>query len=326
MAPSETTTERAVGVMLPRDLPAGDVLDFARRADAHGFDELWVVEDLGFRGGTAQAAAVLAATERIRVGVGVLPAAARNPAFTAMEVATLGQLFPGRVDVGLGHGMPGWMRSAGAWPSSPLTLLEEHLRAVRALVRGDVVELDGTARYVALDGVRLEPAVVPTTTPRVLAGVRGPRSLALAGRQADGTVLAEPCAPAYVRAALGHVAAAGPHRVVTYDVAAVDDDAARARDTARPGLEWIGEPDWDPHVAPLPFAEEFRALRRRAGSRAEFVRDLPDEWLDDLALAGTPAQVRGGVAARWDAGASCVVMIPVGPDPTAALDALARVL
>lgn len=187
VAPSETTTERAVGVMLPRDLPAGDVLDFARRADAHGFDELWVVEDLGFRGGTAQAAAVLAATERIRVGVGVLPAAARNPAFTAMEVATLGQLFPGRVDVGLGHGMPGWMRSAGAWPSSPLTLLEEHLRAVRALVRGDVVELDGTARYVALDGVRLEPAVVPTTTPRVLAGVRGPRSATSPPRARTGS-------------------------------------------------------------------------------------------------------------------------------------------
>ncbi|WP_308199814.1 LLM class flavin-dependent oxidoreductase [Isoptericola croceus] len=321
-----TTADRSVGVMLPRDLPAGQVLELARRADALGFDELWVVEDLGFRGGTAQAAAVLAATDRIRVGIGVLPAAARNPAFTAMEIATLGQLFPGRVDVGLGHGMPGWMRSAGAWPRSPLTLLEEHLRAVRALVRGDVVERDTDARYVTVDGVRLEPGAVPEITPRVLAGVRGPRSLALAGREADGTVLAEPCAPEYVRAAVGHIAAAGPHRVVTYDVAVVHDDPAAAREAVRPALAWIGEPDWDPHIAPLPFADEFRALRRSAGSRADFVRDLPDAWVDHLALAGTPAQVRAGIDARWDAGASCVVMVPVGPDPTGALGDLARVL
>ena len=54
--------DAAVGVLLPRDLPAAEVLPYARRAEELGFDELWVVEDLGFRGGVAQAAAVLAAT------------------------------------------------------------------------------------------------------------------------------------------------------------------------------------------------------------------------------------------------------------------------
>ncbi|WP_020500375.1 hypothetical protein [Sciscionella marina] len=37
-----------------------------------------MLEDLGFRGGIAQAGAPLAATSRIRIGVGVLPAAARR--------------------------------------------------------------------------------------------------------------------------------------------------------------------------------------------------------------------------------------------------------
>ena len=72
----------SIGVMLPRDLPAADVLPFARAADAHGFAELWVVEDCFFRGGIAQAAAVLATTPRIHVGIGILPAAVRNAAFT----------------------------------------------------------------------------------------------------------------------------------------------------------------------------------------------------------------------------------------------------
>ncbi|WP_250444494.1 LLM class flavin-dependent oxidoreductase [Actinotalea sp. C106] len=318
------TEGRAVGVMLPRDLPAAVVLDYARRAESLGFDEIWVVEDLGFRGGVAQAAAVLAATERIRVGVGVLPAAVRNAAFTAMEVATLAQLFPGRVDVGIGHGMPGWMRQVGAWPASPLRLLEDHLRSVRALTGGGAVE-PGHG-YVEADGVRLEPSAVPEVAPRVLAGVRGPRSLALAGRAADGTVLAEPCAPEYIRQAIAHIDAPGPHRVVTYDVATVDEDGAAARDQVRAGLAWIGESDWAPHLDPLPFAEEFRALRERSATREEFVAAMPDAWVQRLALAGTPAEVRGQIDERHEAGATVVVMVPIGRDPMAALEAAARVL
>ena len=119
----------AHGIMLPRDLDAARVLEFARLVDDLGFDELWVVEDLAFRGGIAQAAAVLASTTRIRVGIGILPAAVRNVAFEAMELATLAQLFPGRLDIGIGHGMPGFLREVGAWPERPLQFLEAARRA-----------------------------------------------------------------------------------------------------------------------------------------------------------------------------------------------------
>ena len=40
----------------------------------------------------------------------------------------------GRIDIGIGHGMPGWMRSVGEWPASPLTSIGEYLGAVMALV------------------------------------------------------------------------------------------------------------------------------------------------------------------------------------------------
>ena len=313
----------SVGVILPRDLAPSRVLPFARRADELGFDELWVVEDLGFRGGVAQAAAVLAATERIRLGIGLLPVGARNAAFAAMEVATLAQLFPGRVDIGIGHGMPGWMRSVGEWPASPLTLIEEYLGAVMALLRGESVE---PGRYVRLDGVRLEPACVPDTPPRVLAGVRGPRSLAVSGRVADGTVLAEPTTPEYARAALAHVDAKRPHRLVGYNVAAVDADASAAIEAVRVGLEWIGEPDWAPHVAPLPFAAEFAALRRECGSREEFVRRLPEEWVRQLAVTGTAEDARARLDDLFAAGVDSAVLFPIGPDPLAAVERLAAVL
>ncbi|MFD6446753.1 LLM class flavin-dependent oxidoreductase [Promicromonospora sp. NPDC060204] len=309
-------TSPQIGVVLPRDLPAAQVLPYARAAERLGFDELWVVEDLGFRGGLVQAAAVLGATERIRVGIGILPAAVRNPAFAAMEIATLEQLHPGRTDVGVGHGMPGWMRQAGAWPERPLTFLAEYVTTLRTLLGGGTVAGD----------LRLDPSAVPDAVPPLLLGVRGPRSLAASGRVADGTVLAEPVAPQYAAAALDAVAPRGEHRLVAYNIGAVDDDEAAALRTARPGLEWIGEPDWAPRVAPLPFAEEFAALRASSASRAEFVERLPDEWVAGLALAGTPAQVRARIDELGRAGVTSSVFIPAGPDPLAALDALARVL
>ncbi|GEA89238.1 LLM class flavin-dependent oxidoreductase [Cellulomonas cellasea] len=313
---------RAVGVMLPRDLPAEGFVRFARRAEELGFDELWVVEDLEFRGGIAQAGVALAVTESIRVGIGILPAAARNVAFAAMEVGTLAELFPGRLDVGVGHGMPGWMRQVGAWPASPLTLLDEHLVALRALLRGE--RLDAHGRHVDVAGVRLSSP--PPVVPRLLAGVRGPRSLALAGRVADGTVLAEPVTPEYVAEARAHIGPTGEHRIVGYAVAAVDADGGAARAAVRPGLAAIGGADWVPHLAPLPFAADFAALRDACASGAELAQRMPDAWVDQLAVTGTPEQARARVAALHDAGVASMVLIPVGEDPFAALDSLARVL
>ncbi|MGW8491042.1 LLM class flavin-dependent oxidoreductase [Streptomyces sp. NPDC055886] len=317
-------TDRTVGVLLPRDLPADRILPYARRAEESGFGAVWVVEDLGFRGGIAQAAAVLASTDRVRVGVGLLPAGARNVAFAALEIASLAQLFPGRVDVAVGHGMPHWMRSVGQWPRSPLTFLREYVDALRALLRGELTQRRG--QYVHLDGVQLDPSALPDVVPDILAGVRGPKSLALSGEVADGTVLAEPVAPEYARAALGHISATRPHRLVAYNIASVDADPLAAPAAARPGLEWIGEPDWHAHIAPLPFADELVALRAGCASREEFARRMPDDWVARLAVAGTPAQARDRLDGLRAAGVTDMVLAPVGPDPLKALDSLASVL
>lgn len=317
-------TDRTVGVLLPRDLPADRILPYARRAEELGFGSVWVVEDLGFRGGIAQAAAVLASTERIRVGIGLLPAGARNVAFAALEIASLAQLFPGRVDVAVGHGMPHWMRSVGQWPRSPLTFLREYVDALRALLRGELTQRRG--QYVHLDGVQLDASALPGIVPDILAGVRGPRSLAVSGEVADGTVLAEPVAPEYARAALGHIAADRPHRLVAYNVASVDADRGTALAAARPALEWIGEPDWHAHIAPLPFADELATLRAGCADREEFVRRLPDDQVARLAVAGTPKEARARLDGLWSAGVTDSVLAPVGPDPVAALESLATVL
>ena len=55
--------------------------------------------------------------------------------------------------------------------------------------------------------------------------------------------------------------------------------AAIYRKRARSGLRWIGDPEWAPHIEPLPFANELTALRQQADSREEFTGQLPDAWM-----------------------------------------------
>jgi len=168
-------------------------------------DDLWVWEDCFKQSGLASAAAALAWTDRLRVGLGIMPAPLRSTAITAMEVATLARMFPGRFVPGVGHGVQEWMGQAGVRVASPLTLLREHTVALRRLLAGEEVTTSG--RYVSLDAVRLDwPPVEPV--PLWLGGV-GPRSLALAGELGDGLILANALTPDDVRDAVGAARAAG---------------------------------------------------------------------------------------------------------------------
>ncbi len=211
--------EPILGVTFRPQLPPERLRDVAQAADAAGVSELWLWEDCFLEGGLTAAAAVLAWTDRLRVGVGLLPVPLRNPALSAMEIATLARLFPGRFVPGLGHGVLDWMKQVGAGVDSPMGLLSEYTSAVRDLLHGRTVGVVG--RYVHLDGVALDWP--PEQVPPLLVGARGPKTLRLAGQLADGVILDSGVTPDGVRAALAHVAegrAAGertePARVVVY--------------------------------------------------------------------------------------------------------------
>jgi alkanesulfonate monooxygenase SsuD/methylene tetrahydromethanopterin reductase-like flavin-dependent oxidoreductase (luciferase family) len=132
-------------IFLPQLAPER-LREVTRAADTAGLDELWLWEDCFFESGIASAAAALAWTERVRVGIGLLPVPLRNVALTAMEMATLQRLFPGRARIAVGHGVQSWMGQVGARAGSPLTLLREQLTALRALLDGQEVSTKG--RYV----------------------------------------------------------------------------------------------------------------------------------------------------------------------------------
>jgi len=197
----------------------------ASAAEAAGLPQLWVWEDCFFESGIATATAILAATSRVTVGIGLLPVPLRNVALTAMEIATMARLFPGRLTAGVGHGVLDWMSQVGARVESPMTLLREYTAALYALLQGDTVTTHG--RYVHLDQVALDwpPAVVP---PLLVGGIR-PRTVALAGELADGLIIPGGISPDGVRASVAQFQAG---RTAGGRTAAGRTDAGRT-DTGR---------------------------------------------------------------------------------------------
>lgn len=308
----------AIGMCFPRTWPAGLVTDVARRLEAGGADQLWIIEDCFYTAGVSLAASAAAVTERLTVGLGILPAVARNPAITAMEIATLCGIAPGRVLPGLGHGVQSWMAQMGARPRSPLTVLDEVITAVRRLLTGERVTFHGD--HVRLEDVQLDQP--PSDLPPLLAGVRGPKSIALAGRVADGLVLAEPASPSYVRWTADQAGHPEPFHVAVFSVLCVLDERAAAYRIMAP---WLAELLEDPHVGitVLPFFDEMKALYDAKGT--DGLAGMPAEWWTELAPIGTLDDAAAHIAALEAAGVRSIGLFPA-PDVEIGIQQLDDVL
>ena len=117
--------------------------DAVLAAESEGLPELWIWEDCFRQSAFATVGAALAWTEALRIGIGIAPMPLRNAAATAMEIASVERLFPGRLLPGVGHGVLDWMGQVGARVASPLTLMREYVPALRGLLGGDELNVDG---------------------------------------------------------------------------------------------------------------------------------------------------------------------------------------
>lgn len=293
----------------PEELPA-----FAVAAEEAGLDEVWVWEDCFYAGGISASAAALATTERITVGLGVMPVVFRNPVATAMEIATLARLYPGRFIAGLGHGVPGWMEQIGAMPAKPMRALEETTSSIRRLLDGERFSLEG--EHVSLHDVGLEHP--PGVRPPVALGVRRPVGLKISGRSADGTILGEPSSPAYIRWARERIeegrrdgGRTDPHQLTVFVQGRIDPNRSLVREKV---AEWVAGDDVAFQLASLGFDAELEQLRS-LGDPAAIASAASDDLVDQLVAAGTPEQAASSLARLAETGVDAIGFAPLGPDP-----------
>lgn len=213
-----------VGTVFLPGWPPELIVDLAGAAERAGLDDLWFWEDCFNAAGPSSAAIALASTTHITVGIGLMPAPLRQVALTAMEVSTLQRAFPGRFVPVIGHGVQRWMAQLGVKPASMLTLLTEYAVALRRLLAGEEVTVDGD--YVHLDGVKLEH---PPAEQHLLVGGEGPKTLALAATYGDGTMLTSAISEERIRQSIATVRATSgdrPHEIVGHLMVFRGDGAA----------------------------------------------------------------------------------------------------
>lgn len=162
--------------------------EFARRAEAQGYDTLLVTDHMGRQ--VAPIPAMMAAadaTTTLRVGSFVFSNDYRNPVVLAKEIATIDVISGGRVDIGIGAG---WRtsdyREMGIPydpPAVRVSRLEESVDLLKALFTREVVDHEGT--FYKVRGARLLPRPIQRPYPPFMIGGGGPRVMRLAARHAD---------------------------------------------------------------------------------------------------------------------------------------------
>lgn len=172
-------------IRLNNDLTLDEYTRLARAAEEVGFDQLYVSNDLFLRSGPVILAAIAGATERIEIGSGILNPYTIHPAEIAMLAATMDELSGNRFNLGLAAGAADFLDWVGLSHGKPLAAVRETVTAIRGLLAGERVPLDGEfLRWGEEAYLRFQ---APRVTPIYL-GAMGPRMLQLAGEIADGVL------------------------------------------------------------------------------------------------------------------------------------------
>ena len=181
-----------------------------RDAEKAGFDVAWL-PDLQFLWRDVWSALALAATQTSSTALGtcVTNLETRHPSVTAAAAASVEELAPGRVLLGIGSGDSA-VKTLGLEPTS-LTRMREQVGVLRTLLAGEAADFDGRSLAVKAAG---------RTLPLYLAAT-GPKMQALAGELADGVIVVTGLEPDLVRATLARIgagAASGGRNVDELDV------------------------------------------------------------------------------------------------------------
>jgi 5,10-methylenetetrahydromethanopterin reductase len=160
----------------------------ARLAEECGFTHVWVSDTQMMAGDPYLCLGLIAQqTKRVKLGTGVAVVGTRIAPVTANSVATLNQLAPGRVILGIGTGNSAW-RAMGMAPRS-LRELREHIRVVRGLLQGEEVKFQqGEAQRVIRFFHQDQGFMNTRDTVPIHIAANAPQAMQLAGEIGDGFI------------------------------------------------------------------------------------------------------------------------------------------
>jgi 5,10-methylenetetrahydromethanopterin reductase len=287
-----------IGILASQPLPV--IVEQVRLAESLGFDTAWIADThLVCRELWVVLTACAGATTRIRLGPGITVPHTRHISVTASAIATLHELAPGRLVLGVGTGgSASETMGLSVAKTARVATLESMAHALARLLRGESIRLEtGT-------DARLAWLPRPLDIPLYLAG-SGPRMLDAAGRLGDGAIMYSGVAPWLVEAALARVAggvqasgrAAGSVDVAIWAPTSISHDRALARDHVRgrvaSALRHAFPVTWSPEDQAV--IDQVRAAYdsyQHATAASKHRLLVTDRFVDLMALAGTPEDVR----------------------------------
>ena len=292
-------------------------IERVRRAEALGYDSVYVTHIAG-RDSLTVLMAYAAATERIRLGTGVLPMYSRTPVATAQQAATIDEFSGGRMVLGIGVSHQVTVESwYGSRIEHPVAEMREYVAALRAMFEGrDVPE--GKRFPTQFRFMGLQPRA---DLPIYVAGL-SPNMLRLAGEVADGVMLWL-CNPEYIRRVVVPEVTAGRERagkslegfdIVAAVPAAVTDDRESVYNTMRGDLiTYWSLPFYRAMIERSGFGAEIAAFDAgmKAGDLDKAEEGISERFLDALMALGIPAEVRATIDEYRRAGATSPCIGPV---------------
>ena len=298
------------GIVVRDPLPWRDVVEIVRTAEDVGYEAVFVPEIQG-REAFTTLTGLAAATNRLRLGTGVVTTWSRSPATTAMAAATLQDVSAGRHVLGLGSGTSGALTATRA-PARPLERVRRYLAVLRTLFDGRVVEDDPMFETT---GFGLD--LLPEARPPLWIGALGDGMVRLAGEAADGVIL-NWCTPervAQARATIRDAAAEAGRDpdAVTVSVyvracLGLEEDVALSALRVATG-QYASHPHYRRQMAAMglgPQAE--RATVAMTEGRPERV---PEDLVRALCVLGGRAEALARFAEYRGAGADLVLCYPV---------------
>ena len=284
-------------------------------ADALGYESVYVTHIAGRESLTVLTAYALA-TERIRLGTGVVPIYTRTPATMAQTAATIDELSGGRLNLGLGVShrpvVEGWH---GQTIDQPVAEMREYVAIVRAILRGE----DPPAGQKWRTGFRLV-GLEPRPALPIYVAALSPAMLRLAGEVAQG-VLLWLCVPEYISSVVIPEITAGRERaglgLEGFDIVpAVPSALTDDRDSAYAGLRrelltYFSLPFYRSMIERSGFGEEIAGFDAASGDVERMQASISDRFLDALSGIGDEDTVRAGVERYRAAGATVPCLGPV---------------